>query len=239
MIRFLMVVIAIIPATIWYGTWVIWASYRDSSKSRALREEIPKKWSRIIMKYAGAKVVLYNERVIDPDRPQILVANHVSWFDPLALQAHLPGRSVFVAKKEIQRVPLFGRALSACGHVYVDRRDRSQAVESLGAARQRLEEEGPTVIMFPEGTRSATGELQDFKKGAFVLAIQTGADILPAAIFGSREIMRKGSFVIRPGTIRVLLGEPIPVGSFDMEQRNELTRQAREALLGLQASGHP
>jgi 1-acyl-sn-glycerol-3-phosphate acyltransferase len=98
-----------------------------------------------------------------------------------------------------------------------------------------LEDERPTIIMFPEGTRSPTGELQKFKKGAFVLAIQSGVDVVPAAISGSREVMRKGSFRIRPGTIRVRFGEPISVEGLGIEQRNELTARAREALLGLQS----
>ena len=90
--------------------------------------------------------------------------------------------------------------------------------------------------MFPEGTRSATGELQPFKKGACVLAIQTGVEVVPAAISGSREIMRKGSMLIHAGTVRICFGAPISVAGFDLEQRNELTQQAREALVALQSS---
>ena len=107
---------------------------------------------------------------------------------------------------------------------------------SLGRARQRLEDDGPSIIMFPEGTRSDSGELQRFKKGAFVLAIQAGADVIPTAIFGSRDIMRKGSFWIRPGVIRVKFGEPIPVGEYAVDRRNELTDRAWDAMKALQAS---
>jgi 1-acyl-sn-glycerol-3-phosphate acyltransferase len=91
--------------------------------------------------------------------------------------------------------------------------------------------------MFPEGTRSATGELQRFKKGAFVLALQTGADLVPGAISGSRAVMRKGSFLIHAGTIVVRLGVPIPVGSLTMTDRDELMRDTRAALAGLLGSG--
>jgi 1-acyl-sn-glycerol-3-phosphate acyltransferase len=90
--------------------------------------------------------------------------------------------------------------------------------------------------MFPEGTRSATGRLQPFKKGAFVLAIQAGVEVVPAAISGSHEVMRKGSLLVHPGTVRVRFGEPIDVGAYRLEQRDELTRRAREALLALQES---
>ncbi|MGB1658469.1 MAG: lysophospholipid acyltransferase family protein, partial [Longimicrobiales bacterium] len=91
------------------------------------------------------------------------------------------------------------------------------------------------IIMFPEGTRSKTGELQAFKKGAFVLAIQSGVDIVPAAIIGSRDVMNQGSLKISPGTITVRFGTPISVEGLGMEDRNELTSRARAAVLALQA----
>ena len=91
--------------------------------------------------------------------------------------------------------------------------------------------------MFPEGTRSATGELQSFKKGAFVLAIQTGADVVPAAITGSRNVMRKGSFLIHAGTVVVRLGQPISVRSLKLEQRDMLLDETWDAVAGLLGQG--
>jgi 1-acyl-sn-glycerol-3-phosphate acyltransferase len=99
-----------------------------------------------------------------------------------------------------------------------------------------LEEERPTVIMFPEGTRSATGELQPFKKGAFVLAIQTGADVVPTAILGSRAVMRKNSLLIHAGTVTIRFGTPIPVATLTMDQRDELMHETRDALARLLAA---
>lgn len=184
----------------------------------------------MILRLSGVKIVIENGEVIDPDRPQVLVANHASWYDVLALVGWVPGRSIFVAKKELESVPFFGPAARACGQIFIDRKDRASAVESLSRARKRLEEESPTIIMFPEGTRSATGELQPFKKGAFVLALQTGVDVVPAAIIGSRDVMRKGSLWIRPGTIRVRFGDPISIEGMTFENRTELTDRARGAL---------
>jgi len=179
-------------------------------------------------------VVIENLDVIDSERPQILVANHSSWYDVLVLLS-VPGTSLFVAKKELSRVPIFGRAIGGCGHIFIDRQDRNAAVQSLAGARELLEKESPTIIMFPEGTRTRTGELQRFKKGAFVLAIQTGVEVVPAAIIGSRDVMRKGSLRIRPGTITLRFGVPIPVEGLGMDDRNELTEQARTAVRDLQA----
>jgi 1-acyl-sn-glycerol-3-phosphate acyltransferase len=143
---------------------------------------------------------------------------------------------VFVAKKEVANVPLFGRAVRACGHIYIDRHDHQKALASMDVVRERLEKERPTVIMFPEGTRSPTGELQRFKKGAFVLALQTGAAIVPTAILGSRGVMRKHSLLIHAGTVTVRFGTPIPIAGTGQDQRDQLMDETRDALLRLLAA---
>ena len=238
MIRLIFVLLAIVPATIWHGFKMMSAVWRDSPKAPCICDSSPRAWSSLLLRCSGVRVELENAEAIDPDRAQIVVANHTSWYDVLALAAHIPGRFVFVAKKEIEKAPIFGPAIRACGHIFIDRQDHTRALESLAVARRTLEELRPTVIMFPEGTRSPTGELQAFKKGAFVLAIQTGVEVVPAAIFGSRDVMKKGSLLVHPGTIRIRFGEPIPVDEYELDQRSQLTKEAREALVALQASDH-
>jgi 1-acyl-sn-glycerol-3-phosphate acyltransferase len=235
MFRLGLVALFIVPATLWYGARVLWKAYRGAPASAEIFQVAPRRWSRLILRLAGVKIAFENEGVIDPDRPQILVANHVSWFDVLALSGHLPGRWVFVAKKELADVPVFGKAAAACGQIFIDRQDRTAAIQSLEDARRRLDEERPTVIMFPEGTRSPDGRLQPFKKGAFVLAIQTGVEIIPAAISGSRDVMRKGSLRIRPGTITVRFGRPIDVKGLAVSDRDALSERTWQALAAMQA----
>jgi 1-acyl-sn-glycerol-3-phosphate acyltransferase len=237
MIGLLRVALLGIPATIWYASRVVWASWRKSEDLPCICEWVPRTWSRFLLRAAGARVVLENADVIDPERPQVLVSNHASWFDVLALAAWLPGPYRFVAKKELEKVPLWGAAWLACGHISIDRQDRNRAIESLAIARARLAEERPTVILFPEGTRSPTGELRAFKKGAFVLAIQSNVEVVPAAILGSREVMAKGSWRIRTGrTITVRFGEPIAVEGLRMEHRDDLMRRAHAEVAGLLAA---
>lgn len=236
MLRLLLVLLVIVPATVWYGLRMMWAAFRSDPNLSCICDACPRRWARILLRCAGVDVAFENLEIIDPNEPQILVANHSSWFDVLALTAHLPGRYLFVAKKELERVPVFGTAVRVCGHIFIDRHDRNRAVESLAAAQERLEAENPTVIMFPEGTRSASGALQPFKKGAFVLAIQTGVDVVPAFIHGARDVMRKGSLLIRPGTITVRFGQPLAVDGLEVEHRTELTVRAQEAVAGLQAA---
>lgn len=235
MLRLILVAVGIVPATLWYGLVVIWHAYRGAPTESPVFQDAPRNWSRFILRLSGVRVVLEGADAIDPAHPQVLVANHSSWYDVLALAGYLPGRAAFVAKRELTKVPVFGRAAGACGTIFIDRRDHQAAVESLGVARKRLEETRPTIIMFPEGTRSASGEVQPFKKGAFVLAIQAGVDIVPAAIVGSREVMKKGSLLVHPGTITVRFGAPIGVAGLDVDNRSELTEQAREAVLALRA----
>ncbi len=238
MIGFLWVALVAVPATIWYAGKIVWAARRKREGMPCLCEGVARAWSRLILRAARVRVALENAESIDPDRPQVLVANHVSWFDVLALAAYIPGPYSFVAKKELEGIPLFGPAWLACGHISIDRQDRGSAIASLEAAGKRLEEDRPTVILFPEGTRSPTGELRSFKKGAFVLAIQAGVEVVPAAILGSREVMAKGSWRIRTGrTITVRFGTPIPVEGLGMEDRDGLMHRSRDAVAALLAAG--
>ncbi len=238
MIGFLRVALLGIPVTIWYASRIVWASWRRSAKLPSICDWVPRTWARILVRLAGVRVELENPERIDPHRPQVLVSNHASWFDVLVLAGWIPGPYRFVAKKELEKVPIWGPAWLACGHISIDRQDRSRAIESLSVARKRLEEDRPTVILFPEGTRSTTGELRSFKKGAFVLAIQANVEVVPAAILGSREVMAKGSWRIRTGrTITVRFGEPIAVEGLRSDDRDDLTQRAREAVSALMTAG--
>ncbi len=238
MIGLLRVALVAIPSTFWYSLRILVPAALRSRRMHCICETVARKWSRSLLWAAGVKVVLENAERIDQDRAQVLVANHVSWFDVLVLAGHVPGTYRFVAKKELAKIPLFGAAWQACGHIGIDRSDRMSAIESLSAARRGIAEDHPTMILFPEGTRSPTGELRSFKKGAFVLAIQTGVEVIPAAILGSWEVMRKGSWRIRTGrTVRVRFGAPLPVEGLGLDDRNELTRRGRDAVAALLAGG--
>ncbi len=236
MIGLLRVAALAVPLTLWYSVRIRWASLRGTKDLPVLCEELPRRWARRLLEAARVEVRLRGEQVIDPDTPQILVANHQSWFDVLALAAFLPGPYRFVGKHELAHVPFFGAAFRDCGNVLIDRKDRGRALESMAEARRHLEEDRPTIILFPEGTRSETGELRPFKKGAFVLAIQTGCAVVPAVIEGSREVMPKGSWLIRSGRIGVRFGEAIAVEGLTLEDRDALTRHAWETVSAMKSA---
>jgi 1-acyl-sn-glycerol-3-phosphate acyltransferase len=187
------------------------------------------RWGRAILRASGTPVVTHGLDGVGWDSPQVLVCNHNSFYDVLAIAAVLPNPFSFVGKKELDSVPFFGQAWKAAGHISIDRSDRQRAVASLRQAGEKLKRERGTVILFPEGTRSRDGGLLPFKKGAFVLAVESGVPIVPAIIQGSAPIIGKGR--IRPGTIHVHFGEPVDPAEFGTV--DEMLSEVRSRMIGM------
>jgi 1-acyl-sn-glycerol-3-phosphate acyltransferase len=188
-------------------------------------------WCRAILRISGVKVVVHGAEKLSATRGVVYIANHVSWYDIFALAAVIP-RSTWIAKAELRRIPLFGRAADAAGIVFIDRDNRKAAFESYSDAAQQVRR-GRSVVICPEGTRGRDYHLRPFKKGPFVLAIAAEADVIPTIVYGTREIMPKGSFMIRSGTVHVHFLEPVPSTGHAYEDRTRLmetvwTRMAEE-----------
>lgn len=184
-------------------------------------------WARWILWASGTPVIVEGMENVRLDKPQIFAANHVSWYDVYALATVIPKRYRFVAKEELARIPIFGTAWKAAGHVSVNRRDRASAIASLESAGKLLHRDNSSVVIFPEGTRSPTGQLLPFKKGAFMLSLHTGVDIVPVAVLGTRRIQPKGGWRIRPGPIIVRFGEPVAVPAEGEAARDEFIAEVR------------
>jgi 1-acyl-sn-glycerol-3-phosphate acyltransferase len=191
-------------------------------------------WAWLNLRVCGVQVRSRRAVPLDPDRPYVFMSNHRSQYDILAVVNALADFQLrWVAKKELTRVPVFGWALRHAGHIIIDRSDHEQAVASLRAARARMLE-GISVVIFPEGTRSHAGEvLLPFKKGGFMLALETGFPIVPVVVLGSREILPRGSRRPLPGDIDVVVGPPIDVCGVG---RDELMERVRAFMLD--ALGH-
>ena len=192
-----------------------------------------RRWSRAVLKLAGVSVRVEGAGNLALDGAFIIIANHESWFDVWALAGCLPIDARFVAKKELARVPIFGRAWKACGHISIDRADRTTAIESMTRAGRQVKEEGLHMVLFAEGTRCPDGALHPFKKGPFVMAIEGGVPIVPVGLVGSRPIMPKGSFRIRRGTITVRVGEAISVQGMGHADRDALRNAVRVSVAKL------
>lgn len=187
-------------------------------------------WAKWAIWASGSKIHVEGMENLRGDRPQIIASNHQSWFDVWALAAVIPKGYRFIAKEELRRIPLFGRAWESAGHISIDRKDRAQAIKALDNAAALMREDHTAVVIFPEGTRSPTGELLPFKKGAFMMALRTGIEILPAACIGTRDILKKGDWRVRPGRIIVRFGPPIESSQYDEAHREELMLVVRERI---------
>ena len=222
--------------TMFYGTTCIVARYLGVRRvTGGVYDWAQRNYGRTLLRAAGVAVTVEGREHIQLGAPEIIAANHTSFFDILAFLGHLPVDPKFVAKKELFGIPVFGGAIYAAGHVRIDRQNIKEAFSAYAEATKRIVEEKLHILVYPEGTRSLTGELLPFKKGPFVLAISCQCSVVPAYVHGAFDILPKGSILVRPHPTRILLGEGIPTAGLTYEDREGLAVQVREAMLALKA----
>lgn len=194
---------------------------------------------RLALFVAGLRVVAHGVEHVAPGRPAIYCVNHSSNLEPPAvftLLRPLFPRLQIIYKSELRKLPVLGRVFEVAGFVPIDRRDRAQSDRAIAQAARQIAE-GNSFLVFPEGTRSVTGELLPFKKGAFILALEARAPIVPVAIVGAAAAMRRGSPFIWPATMHVRFGAAIPTAGLGWEDRDALMHQVRERIGALMAEG--
>jgi len=173
---------------------------------------------------------------LPPGTTVVFCANHESNVDPPVLFLALHPQLHVLYKAELRSVPLMRTVLDVGGFVAVDRKDREQAMRSLeeGAASLRA---GNPFLIFPEGTRSRTGQLLPFKKGGFIMAIKAGVPMVPVAISGGRAAMQKGSAFVRPVHVSIRIGRPVPTAGLTVDDRDELVDRVRTEVQNLLDQG--
>ena len=228
----------VLNATVWtlyYGSKAVIAGWlRVPSVPGTVYDECARRWGRKVIKAAACHVRTKGMEHIPEGQPVVFVANHQSFFDILALAAMLPGKMRFVAKKELRKVPVFGAALSAAGQIYIDRFNRAKALEAYEEAAVAVRQ-GMSAVVFVEGTRSRTGDLLPFKKGAFVFAIAAQVPMIPLYCGGTFDILPKGSIHVNPRAITLYFGEPISTEGMVYDDRSKLMAQARRVIEGFEA----
>ncbi len=190
-------------------------------------------WAWLILKTAGIKVDIEGFDKLDKNRSYIFMSNHISHIDTAAIVVKSPLELRFFAKKELLKIPVFGLAVYLGRHVIINRKNIILARKSIEQARRRMLKYGFSIILFPEGTRSTTGKIGPFKKGGFVLAIESGFSIVPIGIKGSFEILPSHSLLVKSGTIRVKIGKPIQVDQYNMDNKEVLIDRVKAEIENL------
>lgn len=222
-LRYLLIVLY----TIFWGTLGSVIGLLDRSGNGVLW--VGRKWIAWVLASCRITVEADGLESLDTRQPYVLMSNHQSVFDIAAIVTTWPVDFRFVAKRELTWIPFFGWTLAMGGHVIIDRSRRERAVKSLANAADRVRS-GTNVIIFPEGTRSPSGRLTEFKSGGFHLAIQAGVPILPITVSGSRHITPKRSLRIESGRIHIRYGAPIPTRGLGIDDRTRLKDAVRAAI---------
>jgi 1-acyl-sn-glycerol-3-phosphate acyltransferase len=215
----------LVIVTLVFGTLIILCSFLDPSRN--LSQVMARWWGRTLLYLAGISLQVQGLEHLLPGQTYVYAANHRSNFDIFVLIAVLPGKFLWVAKKSLFQIPVFGQALSRMGYISVDRTNQASAIRSLNAATARIKA-GASMIVFPEGTRATVGELLPFKKGVFIMAQKAGQPIVPVSISGTRFIQARASLRVRPGPVKLVISPPI--FPRDFKRKEELMAAVRQAM---------
>jgi 1-acyl-sn-glycerol-3-phosphate acyltransferase len=231
----------ILDPLIWLYTIILGALSLISSlfdRDGHVQHGFARVWSRMILGTIGTQVTVEGLDKIDTKRAHVYIVNHLSALDIPVLYASLPFQFRILAKRELFRYPFMGWHLRRSGQIPVDLENPKKSIRSLNRAVEALKEGMPLVI-FPEGGRSETGQLQPFMGGAFFAAIKAKVDVVPMAIIGTYETLKMNTWHIKPRPVRLLVAEAIKTDGLSVRDTEALAEQAREVIAGLYYRNSP
>jgi 1-acyl-sn-glycerol-3-phosphate acyltransferase len=221
----------IVLATIGFGLVSLAISLFEASGRKQIA--VARAWARCLLWVSGVRVKVEGLEKIAPVGSYVFVSNHLSYMDTPVVLANIPVQFRFLAKRGLFKIPLLGTHLTRAGHISVPRDDARAAVKTMTTAAQAIRERGISLLIFPEGGRSHTGELAAFKEGAAYIAIRAGVPLVPVALWGTREILPFGSAQVRSGSVIMRVGEPIPTSQLQLRDRERVTAELRDRIVSL------
>ncbi len=193
---------------------------------------LSKVFSKGILLIGGVKLKITGFENFDKKETYVFVSNHSSQFDIPALQFGVPQKFSIVYKKELGKIPLFGWQMSVGPYIMIDRKNVESAIKSIEHAKEMMAKKNISVLLFAEGTRSKTGEVQPFKRGAFYLASRVGFPIVPVTVSGTEKILPKGKLKIKSGTINIHFDKPVSTENINSRKDElELMEKVRDIVI--------
>ena len=189
-----------------------------------------KMWARWVIWSTGIQYEIDGLDNLNLDKQYIFMSNHASGLDIVLGVAAIPSNIVFLAKKELFRIPFFGWAMEAAGMIKIDRQNPEIARKSVSEAVETLMHSSFSTLIYPEGTRSNGEELKKKKKGGFILAIRTQLPVVPITILGAGNVLPKGTLAIKKSHIKIIIDNPIPTLEMDINDKDQLLQDCRKII---------
>lgn len=218
----------------WGSRVLLSATVGVKQRQGGIYDRAAREWGRAMLRGTGIAVVVEGRDRLEPSEPKVYIANHASQIDIWALLAELPGTVRFIYKKGMDWIPLMGMAMRAARHIPIKRQLKSAAFAAYDEAAEYIRA-GSSAVVFAEGTRSRDGRLLPFKKGPFVLAIAAQAPVVPVLCQGTFELMPRGSWSPKRGTVVLKIGAEIPTRGLTYDDRATLAERTRAALVRMGA----
>lgn len=210
--------------TVFWGTLSMFAALFDSTGSA--QHSCARWWSRCLLFVSGISVRVRGREHLPPGRTCVFASNHQSYLDIPLVFAYLPANFRIMAKASLFQLPFLGWHLRRSGHVPVAKGNPVRAARSLLEAASHVRK-GTPVFIFPEGGRTPDGRIQEFKAGTFLLAIKSGAPVVPVTLNGTRAALRMHSWHLRPGRVELVLHAPIETAGMTSQSAAELCARVR------------
>jgi 1-acyl-sn-glycerol-3-phosphate acyltransferase len=213
--------------TIVLGTLSLLSSFFD--RRGRIQHGFARLWSWLILRTIMSPVTVTGLDRIDTSKPAVYASNHISALDIPVLYVNLPFQFRIMAKRELFRYPFMGWHLKRSGQVPVERENAIASVRALNRATESLKA-GMPLVVFPEGGRSATGQIRPFMPGAFYVAIKAQCDVVPIALVGTYELLPMNTYHIKPRRLEMVVGDPIPTTGYTTKQMALLAEKVQKAV---------
>lgn len=195
---------------------------------------VMRNWCKFLVLFSGIRLKVEGMEKLDRQGHYMFIINHTSAYDIPILVIGIPLHTNFIAKKELFSIPLFGQGLHAIGHIPLNRSSARKARESITKAVKQLHEKHRSMILFPEGTRSLTGRVEEFKRASFALVKEAGIKMVPVLIHGADRVANKKAWYFTPGSVKIVISDPIDEKTVDEATKEELMEMAHTRVVSLQ-----